>query len=133
MSESDEITPSTSGELSDLTAVTPPPVSEFSVPPQEHAYPRPMGGPADANNDPLRFVIPVNPSGWAVAAGYVGLVSVLMLPAPIAIILSVIALRDLKKNPQKTGQARAIFGLIMGIFFSLAFIAMLISINSSKK
>ncbi|MEI8283215.1 MAG: hypothetical protein WCG75_12480, partial [Armatimonadota bacterium] len=65
MSENEETVPSAASELSDLNAVSPPPVSEFSVPPQEHAYPRPMAGPADANSDPLRFVIPLNPSIWA--------------------------------------------------------------------
>ena len=131
--ENEEITPSSPSELSDLTAMNPPPVSEFSVPPQEQAYPRPMGGPVDANNDPLRFVVPLNPSAWAVAAGYVGLISVLMIPAPLAIILGIVAMRDLKNHPEKTGQGRAIFALIMGIFFTLTFSFLLFSVLSSKK
>lgn len=72
----------------------------------------------DGNKDPMRFVAPVHASGLAVAAGYLGLFSVLFIFAPIALILSILALNDLKKNPHKTGKGRAIFGLIMGGIFS---------------
>jgi hypothetical protein len=76
------------------------------------------GGPAppeDIGQDPgMRLLLPVGRSPWAIAAGYFGLFSVLCLPAPIAIILALVAIRDIKRNPQKHGMGRAIFGLIMG-------------------
>ena len=62
----------------------------------------------------LRMLIPVGRSMWAVAAGYFGLFSVLILPAPIALILGVVAVVDIKKNPKRHGMGRAVFGIIMG-------------------
>jgi ABC-type nitrate/sulfonate/bicarbonate transport system permease component len=68
------------------------------------------------------MLLPVGRSGWAIAAGYVGLVSVLLVPAPLAIILSIIAVRSIKKSKTtdhpKHGMGRAIFGLVMGILFT---------------
>jgi hypothetical protein len=57
-------------------------------------------------------------SGWATAAMYVGLFAVLLLPAPIALILGIIALRDCKKRSLE-GKGRAIFAIVMGAIFSL--------------
>jgi hypothetical protein len=66
----------------------------------------------------MRMLLPVGRAGWAIAAGYLGLISVLLLPAPIAVLVSLIAIRDISRsaagpNP-KHGMGRAIFGLIMG-------------------
>ncbi len=61
-----------------------------------------------------RWLLPVGRSGWAIAAGYLGLFSLLVLPAPVALIVSIVALRDIKKHPERHGKGRAIFGLIMG-------------------
>ena len=63
----------------------------------------------------MRLLLPVGRSGWAIAAGYLGLFSICLVPAPIAIVVSIVALRDLKMNPKKFGKGRAIFGLVMGI------------------
>ena len=70
----------------------------------------------DIGEDPtMRMVLPVGRSGWAIAAGYVGLVSVLCVPGPIALILGIIAVIDIKQHPEKHGMGRAIFGIIMGL------------------
>ena len=61
------------------------------------------------------MLLPVGRSGWAIAAGYLGLISVLLFPAPFAIVCSAIAISHLKKNPKLHGMGRAIFGLVMGI------------------
>ncbi|MCL4201972.1 MAG: DUF4190 domain-containing protein [Pirellulaceae bacterium] len=74
----------------------------------------------------LRMVIPVGRSGWAIAAGYAGLFSLLFVCAPISLILGIIAIVDLRKHPEKHGWGRAIFGLVMGSIFSLIFVAMLL-------
>jgi Domain of unknown function (DUF4190) len=67
----------------------------------------------------VRMLIPVGRSGWAIAAGYLGLFSLVILPAPLALIISLIAIRDIRKsvgtNHVKHGMGRAIFGLVMGI------------------
>ena len=67
----------------------------------------------------MRMLMPVGRSGWAIAAGYLGLISVICLPAPIALIVSIVAIMHLKKNPKLHGMGRAIFGLVMGVIFSV--------------
>jgi hypothetical protein len=62
----------------------------------------------------LSMVIPINRSGWAIAAGYLALVSVLCVPAPVALFCGIMALRDLKRHPHLQGAGRAWFGIIMG-------------------
>jgi hypothetical protein len=87
--------------------------------------PRPAG--AGLGDDALlRMVIPVGRSGWAIAAGYAGLFSLLFVCAPISLILGIIAVVDLRKHPEKHGWGRAIFGLVMGAIFSLIFVVMLL-------
>ena len=54
-------------------------------------------------------------SGVAIAAGYAGLLAVLCFPAPLALLLGIWAVRDLRKHPEKHGMGRAIFGIAMGV------------------
>jgi hypothetical protein len=65
------------------------------------------------------MLIPVGRSGLAIAAGYAGLISVLFFPAPIALLLGILAICDIRKNPHKHGMGRAVFGLVMGIIFTI--------------
>jgi sugar phosphate permease len=60
------------------------------------------------------MLLPVGRSGWAIAAGYLGLISVLLLPGPLAVICGILAIVHMKKNPELHGMGRAIFGLVMG-------------------
>jgi hypothetical protein len=60
----------------------------------------------------LKYLIPVKQSGWAIAAGYVGLCSILVLPAPLAVILGFVALRGIRKRPNIQGEGRAWFAII---------------------
>jgi hypothetical protein len=84
----------------------------------------PVQGQSIGDNAGMRMLLPVGRSGWAIAAGYVGLISVLLVPAPLAIILSIIAIRHIRKSKAtehpKHGMGRAIFGLVMGILGSIA-------------
>ena len=67
-------------------------------------------------DDPMmRALLPVGRSGWAIAAGYLGLVSLLIVPAPFALFCGLMAVRDIRKNPKKRGMGRAIFGLVLGV------------------
>lgn len=68
----------------------------------------------------MRMLMPVGRSGWAIAAGYLGLISVLVFPAPFAVIAGILAIREMKRDPEKHGMGRAIFGLVMGGLFTLA-------------
>jgi len=65
------------------------------------------------------MIIPIDRSGLAVAAGYLGLVSILVIFAPIALLLGILAIRDIKKNPEKHGMGRAVFAVIMGGIFTV--------------
>ncbi len=92
------------------TVLPPPlPVAQAYMPP-----PNPI-----ANDAAMRMLIPVGRSGWAIAAGYCGLFALIPILAPIAIIVSIVALRDLKKHPESHGKGRAIFGLVMGCLFTI--------------
>lgn len=85
-------------------------------PPQQGYPPPPPRSQSDAG---LRMLIPVDRSILSIIAGYFGLFSVLCLPAPIALLLGILAIRDIKKNPGKHGMGRAIFAVVMGSIFTL--------------
>lgn len=74
----------------------------------------------------LAAVLPVGRAPSAIAAGYLGLLSPLIIFAPFALLVGILALKEMKKDPELTGAGRAWFGIIMGAIFSLAFAAMLI-------
>ena len=63
----------------------------------------------------VRMLIPVGLSVWAIFAGYLGLVSVLVIPPPFAVLCGILALREIKRNPKKHGMGRAIFGIVCGV------------------
>ncbi|HET6266424.1 MAG TPA: GYF domain-containing protein [Acidobacteriota bacterium] len=96
----------------------------FTVPPLSQHLPAPPLPPPPLpaaaqqkkpEDDPaLRMILPIGRSGWAIAAGYLGLFSILLVPAPFAIITGILAIKDIKQNPEKHGMGRAIFGIIMG-------------------
>ncbi|MEX0776654.1 MAG: DUF4190 domain-containing protein [Phycisphaeraceae bacterium] len=78
----------------------------------------------------IRMLLPVGRSGWAIAAGYAGLFAVLLLPAPIALFLSIVAIMDMRKHPDRHGMGRAIFGLVMGgLFTALLLVIVIASIS----
>ena len=83
---------------------------------------KPMGA------DPaMRMLLPVGRSFWAIASGYFGLLSILLIFAPFALITGILAILDIKKNPEKHGMGRAIFGIIMGALFSMIFLFVLLN------
>lgn len=77
------------------------------------------------NNRPpdswTKAMLPIGRSGYAIAAGYLGLLSVLGVFGPFAILFGVLALYDIGKHPEKCGKGRAIFGIIAGGVFSIVF------------
>jgi amino acid permease len=86
-----------------------------------HAVPPSSFEPLGENAG-IRLLLPVGRSFWAIAAGYAGLFAVLLVPAPIALILAIIAIYDIKRHPKRHGMGRAIFGLVMGIIFTIGLI-----------
>jgi len=88
------------------------------------------GQPAPSLGDDaaLRLLLPVGRSPLAIVAGYAGLFSVLFFPAPIALLLSILAIRDIRRHSHRHGMGRAIFGVVMGTLFTLGLIFILISL-----
>ncbi len=64
-------------------------------------------------------LLPAGLSGWAVAAGYLGVASLLMAPGPFAVLAGMMAMRDIKRNSGLRGSGRAIFGIVMGALGTL--------------
>lgn len=97
-----------------------------------YASPAPYaGGQASLGQDPAaRWLLPVGRSGWAIAAGYLGLLSFIVFPAPLALICAILAIRDIRRHPDRHGMGRAIFGLIMGVLGTIALAFMLVAIAS---
>jgi hypothetical protein len=75
----------------------------------------------------MRLLLPVGRSGWAIAAGYAGLFAIVVLPAPLAVILSIIAMVDMKRHPEKHGMGRAIFGLTTGLLGTAGLIMLIVT------
>ena len=80
----------------------------------------------------MRLIIPIGLSGWAIVAGYLGLFAVLLVPAPFALLTGILAIRDIKRHPDKHGMGRAIFGIVMGGLGTLGLLAMIIGIALTK-
>jgi hypothetical protein len=73
------------------------------------------GTPFDLGADPaMRAILPVGRTPLSIVAGYLGLFSVLCLPAPLALGIGIWAVVDLKKKPGMHGMGRAVFGIVMG-------------------
>ena len=78
------------------------------------------------------WLIPVNRSGWCIAAGYLGLFAVLVFPAPLALAAGLIGLRDIRLHPGLGGKGRAWFAIIMGAACSILLLTGLVAIFCSK-
>jgi hypothetical protein len=77
-------------------------------------------------DDPLaRLALPIGRSPWAIIAGYLGLLSVLLIPAPAALVTGVLALREIRRNPRLGGKGRAIFAILMGVPGTILFLLLL--------
>lgn len=97
-------------ELAPLLTSAPPP------PPQ----PRPTTityDPAPAKNNPLAL--------WSMITGIVSVACCCNIIGPVSIILGIIGLSQIKKNPAQRGKGFAIAGIVLG---SLALVMMIVSV-----
>lgn len=77
---------------------------------------------ASADDDAaLRLIVPIGRSGWSIAAGYLGLLSLIFPLGVFAFVFGIIAIRDLRKHPDKHGAGRAWFGIVAGGFSVLIY------------
>jgi hypothetical protein len=78
-------------------------------------------------NDHLVHVLPVNRSGWAIAAGYVGLMSFIPVVSYAGVLVSTIAAWQLKKHPKKLGWGRVITGFVISVPMSILYTLLFLS------
>ena len=74
----------------------------------------------------VRILLPVGRSGYAIASGYFGLISVLILPGPLALLFGILAIRDIKRHSRKTGMGRAMFGILFGGIATLVLVLIVV-------
>ncbi len=80
--------------------------------------------PANDTSRVLRMLAPVGRSGYAIAAGYLGLFAILLIPSPLALVFGILGYNDIKRNPLKHGMGRVWFGIIMGGFGTVMLIGL---------
>lgn len=109
------------------------------APPSQPPFPPPFVVPVSSglgDDVRMRLLLPVGRSGWAIAAGYLGLFSMILFPAPISIIVSLVAIRDIRRSKGtakvKYGMGRAVFGLVMGILGTVLLGIIVFSVITGK-
>lgn len=94
-----------------------------------YAGPPPAGVVRDPGQDPgMRMLMPVGRSGWAIASGYLGLLSPLLAFAPFAVWTGIMAVREIKRDPSRHGMGRAVFGIAMGGLFTAVGIIAIVAV-----
>lgn len=70
----------------------------------------------------LRWILPIGRDPVAIAAGYIAFAGFLIFPAPIALLVGLVAAVRLHRRPGRLGWARTIFALVIGGLGSLALV-----------
>src|SRR5262249_23117089 len=73
----------------------------------------PLSQPLE-DNAMMRMILPIGRSWVAIVAGYLGLLAFTVYPAPLALVVGILAVWHIKKNPGKHGMGRAIFAIVTG-------------------
>jgi len=76
----------------------------------------------------MRMLLPVGRSGLAIAAGYAGLLAVFGVFGPVALLLGILAIIDIKRHPRKHGMGRAVFGVVMGVIGTALLVLMVLGL-----
>ena len=98
----------------------------ITIPTAGSSFGQPAPPPELGESAAMRMLLPVGRSLWAIAAGYFGLFAVIPIFAPIALVLGIVAIIDIRRNPDRHGMGRAVFGLVMGLIFSIALVFVII-------
>ena len=77
------------------------------------------------DNGQMSMLLPVGRSPLSIVAGYAGLFALLVFPAPLALVLGLVAMADLKKHPEKRGMGRAVFAVVSGALGTLVLVWLL--------
>ena len=94
--------------------------------------PPPQAPQTPERNRALEFVVPINRSGWSIAAGYVALFNIpFFVTAPFALLLGIVGLVDLSKHPTRAGRGRCWFAIIYSAAVMI-FIAVAVILSTTK-
>ncbi len=101
------------------------PASWGVPPPQANPYTAPTyqsqtRASLSSDDAMLRWILPIGHSPFAIAAGYLGLFSLVCCPlGPIAFILAILGIIQIQKNPRLSGMGRCVVGIVLGGIGSL--------------
>jgi hypothetical protein len=87
--------------------------------------PAPRLGPPGQNGF-VRLTLPAGRSRWAIAAGLLGLLSIVVILAPLGLLTRLLG-QDLGRAPERPGGGRAAFALIAGGVVLVAAAAMIVA------
>lgn len=79
------------------------------------------------DNAGIRMILPVGRAWQAIVAGYLGLLSVLPVFGVLALIFGFWAVEAVRRDPQRHGMGRAIFGIVAGLIGTIAYAVLLFS------
>jgi hypothetical protein len=84
---------------------------------------------SESNNEALSLLIPVGQSGWAIAAGYLGLFSLLLWPLGFVAVLA--SYKALSRRRTGAGMVRIVTGFVGGSVGICISLLILVAIASS--
>lgn len=72
--------------------------------------------PRPGDDAAMRALLPVGRSGWAIAAGYLGLIGAVAFPlAPLALLCAELGRRSIEADSHKHGMGRVVIGYLGGV------------------
>lgn len=84
---------------------------------------------SESNNEALSLLIPIGQSGWAIAAGYLGLFSLLLWPLGFVAVLA--SYKALSRRRTGAGMVRIVTGFVGGAVGICISLLILVAITSS--
>jgi hypothetical protein len=84
---------------------------------------------AKSDNEALSLLVPVGQSGWAIAAGYLGLVSLLLWPLGFVAVLA--SYKALSRRRTTATMLRIVTGFVGGVVGISISVLLLVSLMSS--
>ena len=98
------------------------PLPPYAAPPAEPAL-----KPFIEDNAATRLLLPIKVSSLAFIAGYLGLFALILVPAPLALVVGLAAIADLRRHPEMRGMGRAVFAVFMGAVGTAGLVYMLLT------
>jgi MFS family permease len=93
-------------------------------------WPGPTGalmGLASSGGLPSSDPTAASPPGMAQAAFVSGWLSIFLCPAPVAVVLGILGIVEVRREPGRPGMGRSVFGLVAGLVGSVVLLAVLVN------